>query len=90
MDKTYRLTLPTKSLVRTIVATTINQVDSSPHIADVYDGTNGGQIVDILLEATKREKLFIEMALKDYIIRIERIPSSKERLIADTIIKGWM
>ena len=83
MDKNFTITVYTRNLFNTLFGLTINQMDPNPIISDVYDSPDG-QIVDISLNCTFRERTIIELVLKDYILKVNK------KKDYSWITKGWM
>ena len=82
MDKNFTITILTKNLFNTVVAIAVHQVDTEPLISDCYDSPDG-QIVDISLNCTFRERTILELVLKDYILKV-----NKKRDFS-WLTKGW-
>lgn len=83
MDKNYTITLFSRNLFNTIVAITVHQVDPNPVISDVYD-SDDGQLVDVSLNCTLRERAVLQVVLKDYILK------TKYKRDWSWLTKGWM
>lgn len=82
MDKNFTITMFTKNLFNTMVAIAVHQVDPEPVISDYYDSPDG-QLVDISMNCTFRERTIIELVLKDYILKV-----NKKRDFS-WMTKGW-
>ena len=82
MDKNFTITIFSRNLFNTLVAITVNQVDPNAVISDCYD-SDDGQIVDISMHCTFRERTIVELVLKDYILKV-----NKKRDFS-WMTKGW-
>ena len=89
MKQFYKVTLRTRDIFNFTSAVVIKQYDPDPVIFATYNSKEG-QLVDLRVSCTRNEKLVIQVALKDYILRI--VPTDidgKELSIMERIATIW-
>lgn len=90
MRHKYRITMRTRDIFNFTVAVMVKQYDTSPEVLKIYDSADG-QLIDLVLTLTTKERMVIGVALDDYILRINKIDENgKDVNFADWMVKGWL
>ena len=89
MKQFYKTTLRTRDIFNFTSAVVIRQYDPDPYILKTYNSYEG-QLVDLRLHCTRNEKFIIQVALKDYILRM--VPTDfegKELSLMERMTSLW-
>lgn len=90
MKRHYKMTIKTADLFNFTTSVVIRQYDARPKILKVYESTDG-QLIDLWIYCTPKERLVIGVALDDYILRL--VPTNenaRELSFGERLWQGWI
>lgn len=90
MKRHYKITLRTADIFNFTTAVVVKQYCPNPVILKAYNSTDG-QLIDLWITCTPKERLIIGVALDDYILRmIPTNENAKELSFMERMWQGWI